>query len=88
MEEDWRDVAKDRRAWRCIVREGAEEANERDEYEEVKRKDDGKKRRENWLAQENTSLTCSQPMCAFVALSRAGLVNHCRQKHQQPQHIQ
>ena len=81
MEEDWRDVAKDRRAWRCIIRERAEEANEHDEFEEVKRKDDRKQWRENRLAQENTSLTCSQPMCGFVELSRAGFINHCRQKN-------
>ena len=38
MNEDWHDVALEQRAWRCVVREGAEEQNERNEHEEAQRK--------------------------------------------------
>ena len=31
------------------------------------------------------ALKCAHPGCEFVALSKAGLTNHTRQKHQQPQ---
>ena len=64
------------------------ELNERDEHEEVKQKDERRRRRENRLVQANAALSCPHPGCVFVALSKAGLVNHCRQKHQQPLHAQ
>lgn len=31
---DWRVVTQERRAWRCVIREGADEANERAEQTE------------------------------------------------------
>ena len=88
VEEDWHDVALDRRAWRCVVREGAEELNKHNEHEEVKWKDERRQRRKNRLVQANAALSCPHPGCIFVALSKAGLVNHCRQKYQQALHAQ
>ena len=85
VEEDWHEVAQDRR---CLIRESAVEANVHDEQEEVKQKGERRRRREIGLDQENAALTCSEAVCGFRAVTRAGLFNHFRQKHQQPQKAQ
>ena len=48
---------------------------------EVTCKDERKQRREIDLTVTQNQWPCCELSCAFVAQSRAGLVNHTRQKH-------
>ena len=83
--EDWCDKTMDRQEWRRIVKEEVELVNEHDELQEKKQKDDKKRRREGRQMASEVALHCEHPGCEFMALNRAGLVNHTRQKHQEPQ---
>ena len=83
--EDWRSKAMDRQEWRQIVKREVELVNERDELQEKKQKDDRKRRREGRQMASEAALHCEHPGCEFMALNKAGLVNHTRQKHQEPQ---
>ena len=42
--DDWRKIAQDRGAWRCLVMEAASDANEHKEAHEKEKKDERKKR--------------------------------------------
>ena len=77
---DWRKLVQDRAQWRGMVRAAAEDVNEELEASEKARKDERKQRREGVTAAQNR-WPCCEPGCAFVAQSKAGLVNHTRQKH-------
>ena len=59
--------------------------NEHDELQEKKQKDDSKRRREGRQMASDAALHCEPPGYEFMALNRASLVNHTRQKHQEPQ---
>ncbi len=83
--DDWCSKAMDRQEWRQIVKREVELVNERDELQEKKQKDDRKRRREGRQMASEAALHCEHPGCEFMALNRAGLVNHTRQKHQEPQ---
>ena len=83
--EDWRNKAMDRHEWRRFIKERAQSVNEHDELTEKKQKDDKKRRREGWQMTAEDALHCDYSECTFVALNRAGLTNHTRQKHQPPQ---
>ena len=83
--DDWRSQAMDRQDWRQIVKREVELVNERDELQEKKQKDDRKRRREGRQMASEAALHCEHPGCEFMALNRAGLVNHTCQKHQEPQ---
>ena len=81
---DWRDTAHDRDVWRQSVEDGAAELNYFQEEDEEKRKDELKQRREGngpSLQSQLSKLHCTEPGCDFVGQSRAGLVNHIRQRH-------
>ena len=82
LEEDWRELALDWRAWRCFVQEAVEELNQRLEQEEVKRKDELKARQERQQDTALEALRCTYPDCGFTAVTPAGLSNHHRQRHQ------
>ena len=86
--DDWRSKATDRNEWKRVVREGVETANECEESREKKQKDERKRRREGRQMISEAALKCDHPECEFVALNKAGLTNHTRQKHQQPQFAQ
>ena len=78
----------DRNEWRRIVKEGVESVNKSEETQEKKQKDERKRRREGRHMTSEAALKCVHPMCAFVALSKVGLMNHTKQKHLQPQFAQ
>ena len=83
--DDWKSKAMDRNEWKRIVRERVESVNKSEETREKKQKDERKRRREGRQMTYEAALKCAHPECEFVALSKAGLTNHTRQKHQQPQ---
>ena len=80
---DWRDMAHERGAWHCLVKEASAELNRSLEEEEVKKKDERKLRREgnSQPAQPPSAHLCTEPGCNFVGQTKAGLVNHTRQRH-------
>ena len=85
---DWRDMACERGAWRGLVNEAASELNCLLEEDEERKKAERKLRREECgsLTQSSPSqtpsaLACSEPGCSFVGQTKAGLVNHVRQRH-------
>ena len=59
--------------------------NNRAEQEEKQHKDIRKQWREESLANDAEALQCDHPGCVFTAVNLAGLVNHKRQRHIQPQ---
>ena len=83
--DDWKSKAMDRNEWKWIVRERVESVNKSEETREKKQKDERKRRREGRQMACEAALKCAHPGCEFVALSKAGLTNHTRQKHQHPQ---
>ena len=85
MESDWRECAQQRSEWRCLVKHSVRDLNNQAEQEEKRRKDFRKRRREERQRQAESALHCSFLGCSFIAANRAGLVNHTRQKHAQPQ---
>ena len=78
--DDWRKIAQDRGAWRCMVMEAATNLNEHKEAHE-KEKDERKKRREEGTQPAAQDWKCEEPGCDFVGQTKAGLVNHVRQRH-------
>ena len=81
IEQDWRELAQDRSAWRGIVEMSVNTINEEFEKKEDKKKDERKKKRQTHLATASAGLICDHPNCTFTASNRAGLVNHKRQIH-------
>ena len=81
--QDWCQQVQDQRQWCGMVKAAAEGINEEMEEEERARKDERKRRREEVDAVPVASerWACSEPGCVFSAQSKAGLVNHTRQKH-------
>ena len=82
LDTNWREQAQDRSTWRGWVNAAAEDVNEEMEAKEQRKKDGLKQRREN-TSQELTQIIwkCIEHGCGFVGQSKAGLVNHVRQKH-------
>ena len=80
---DWRDMAHERGASCDLVKEASAELNRSLEEEEVKKKDERKLRREvnSEPAQPPSAHLCTEPGCNFVGQTKAGLVNHTRQRH-------
>ena len=85
---DWRDMACERGAWRGLVNEAASELNCLLEEDEERKKAERKLRREecgsltqSLPSQTPSALACSEPGCSFVGQTKAGLVNHVRQRH-------
>ena len=86
---DWRDIAKERSTWRALVGEAITDLNGKREKEDVRKKDELKRRRESpvTLGHSTASSTtpsaiaCTVQGCSFVGRTKAGLVNHTRQKH-------
>ena len=80
---DSRDMAHERGAWRCLVKEASAELNRSLEEDELKKKDERKLRREgnSQPAQPPSAHLCTEPGCNFVGQTKAGLVNHTRQRH-------
>ena len=79
--EDWRETAQDRGAWRYLVSEALSDLNACMERQEKERKDVRKKRREEGVLSESSVLKCEEVGCSFVGQTKAGLVNHVRQRH-------
>ena len=77
---DWRHVVGDQKEWRGTVFTLVEELNVRSEEPEKQWKDEWKKRKEGSVMPGSMWL-CNIGGCAFGAQSKAGLVNHQRQKH-------
>ena len=75
-------LSTEEHAWRCLIREMASNFNDHSKAHEKERTDERKKKRE-----EGTQLAADQdwkfeePGCAFVVQTKAGLVNHVRQRH-------
>ena len=65
--------------------EQVESVNKGEKIRKKKQKDERKRRREGQQMTYEAALKCAHLGCEFVALSKAGLTNHTRQKHQQPQ---
>ena len=86
--DDWRSKVMDRNEWERVIREGVETANECEESWEKKQKDERKCGREGGQMISEAALKCDHPECEFVALNKASLTNHTRQKHQQTQFAQ
>ena len=79
---NWRDQAQDCSTWRGWTNAAAEDANEEMKATEQSKKDELKQRREAASQeQRQTGWRCSEHGCHFVGRSKAGLVNHARQKH-------
>ena len=80
---EWRELAHDRAAWRALVKEATEELNCLLEEREASTLDERKLRREGGCPPvlSCSSLTCPEPGCGFVGQTKAGLVNHSRQRH-------
>ena len=79
--ENWCELAQLWDVWRSGIRRHAEALNAEAEQEEKERKDERERLRENRQADVESALCCDHPGCSFVALSKAGLTNHKRQKH-------
>ena len=80
--EDWKETAQDRGAGRCFVMEALSNVNECMETQEKERKDVIKKRREEAVQSKSLALKCEMTGCCFMGLSKAGLVNHVRQRQE------
>ena len=80
---DWHEQVQDRSSWHGCVNAAAEDVNEGMEDAEQSKKDELKQRREAASQEQAQSgwRTCSEHGCCFVGRSKAGLVNHVRQKH-------
>ena len=80
IESEWRQIAMDRRVWRGTTAALVEDLNEESELQEKQKKDFRKRKGEEEVTSD-TMWSCGVNGCAFGAQSRAGLVNHQRQKH-------
>ena len=78
---DWREVAQERAAWRGVVKTMTAKLNGQLEASEKERKDERKVRREEGIQPPSIELRCEEPGCMFVGQTKAGLVNHTRQRH-------
>ena len=78
---DWREVAQKRAAWRGVVKTMTAKLNGQLEASEKERKDERKVRREEGIQPPSIELRCEEPGCMFVGQTKAGLVNHTRQRH-------
>ena len=76
----WRQPAGNRMEWRGTGARSVKSQNEESGEKEQSKKDERKKRREEGMMSESEWL-CGVGGCVFSAQSRAGLVNHRRQKH-------
>ena len=61
--------------------EAVTDLNEHKEADEKEKKDERKKRREESTQPAALDLKCEEPGCDFVGQTKAGLVNHIRQRH-------
>ena len=93
MLDEWFGMALDRKMWRGMICACGDELNEELEAMEKSKKDDAKLRRGNEASFQvgvGDIWRCEASGCGFVARSKAGLVNHKRQRHlaiyQQDQH--
>ena len=81
IDNDWRKIAQDRDEWNAIIENRVIELNTEAEELEKLKKDELKERRERMFMEAQMELQCTEPGCGFRAQSKAGLVNHRRQKH-------
>ena len=81
IEQDWRELAQDRSAWRGVVEMRVDTINKETERKEDRKKDERKRKQQSHLTTVLAGLVCDHPNCNFKASNRAGLVNHKRQKH-------
>ena len=84
IDKDWRKVAQDTahwNEWNAIIENRVIELNTEAEELEKLQKDELKERRERMFIEAQMELQCTEPGCGFRAQSKAGLVNHRRQKH-------
>ena len=78
----WREEVQDRHIWRGWISTSAEDLNEELKAAEQRKKDELKQRREATKQEQNQNgWGCSEQGCHFVGRTKAGLVNHVRQKH-------
>ena len=79
---NWREQVEDRSTWRGLINAAAEDVNEEMEAKEQSKKDELKRRRDG-ISQEQSQCgwECAELGCGFVGQSKAGLMNHFRQKH-------
>ena len=89
----WISMALDRKMWKGMIYACGDELNDELEAMDHSKKDKEKLRRENEASFQVGVCDiwrCEASGCGFVARSKAGLVNHKRQKHlaiyQQDQH--
>ena len=81
IEQDWRELAQDRSAWRGVVEMRVDTINKETEQEEDREKDERKRTQQSHLTTALAGLICDHPNCNFKAINRAGHVNHKHQKH-------
>ena len=77
----WREEALERASWRATIKQSIPLVNHQAEIREKSRKDEVKRRREQRLLDTEHSLHCNHPGCSFRAITKAGLINHQRQRH-------
>ena len=79
---NWHEQEQVHSTWRGWINAAAEDMNEELEAKEQSKKDELKQRREAACHEQTQSgWGCSEHGCQFVSRSKAGLVNHVRQKH-------
>ena len=79
---NWREQAQDRSTWRGWINAAAADVNEELEIKEQSKEDELKQRKEAACHEQTQSgWGCSELGCQFFGRSKAGLVNHVRQKY-------
>ena len=78
---NWRNMAQDRAAWRGWKELSTAELNSALKESEAGVKSERKQRREGATQPTQSSLRCTEPGCLFIGQTKAGLINHSRQKH-------
>ena len=81
LEQDWRELAQDRLAWRGMVKISVQDLNREAEKKDDKKKDEKKRNQQVQLTTASASLICDHPNCSFIAVNRLGLVNHTPHTH-------
>lgn len=78
---DWWNIAQDRGAWRCLVKDAGEEMDDLLEAYEKEKEDIRKKRREDGTPALPSALKCEELGRSLAGQTTASLVNHIRKRH-------
>ena len=81
IEQDWRELAQDRSAWRGVVEMCVDSINKEAEQKEDRKKDERKRAQQSRLTAALAGFACDHSSCTFTASNRAGLMNNKCQNH-------